>query len=175
MKLVGNILAFTVAVGILAAIGWGGYIGINFLVNQYEIINPQLAAILIISSVVILISALIIAGAIRSLDKGSDKQIHPEKAVLYSRFIESCFESNHDDRREQLKELEKQMVIWAGDEVLRKYLKLIEHMKDGKQQQADQIKDIVTAIRRELGADNKDIDFDRVRELLSSSENTTKD
>ncbi|MCW9708169.1 hypothetical protein [Fodinibius salsisoli] len=169
MKLLGNILAFIVAAGILVAIGWGGYIGITFLVKQYEIINPQFAAVLIISSVILLVSALIIASAIRNQDKGSDKQIHPEKAVLYSRFMESWYAGNHEDRREKLKELEKHMIIWASDDVLQEYLKLNELLREekGNPQLVAKVKDIVIAIREDLGAENKDIDIEKLQKLFS--------
>lgn len=169
MKLVRNVLAFLLVVAILAGLGWGGYIGLKFLVNQYEIVDRDIAAILVISSVIVLVSTLIIAGAIRNLDKGSDKQIHPEKAVLYTRFMESWYNENEEEGLRQLLDLEQSMLLWAGDQVLKEYLKLHELIRDesSKDNLINQAQQILNEIRRDLGAQNKDINESYIKNLLS--------
>lgn len=168
MKKINNILAFLAVLIILVAIGWGGYVGIQFLIRQYDIIDPQLAATLIIFSVVLLICALIVAGAIRSLDRGSDKQIHPEKAVLYTQFLESWYNKEKQARNDQLKSLKENMLIWAGDNVLHEYLELNELIQRDHDagEVIQQAEVVLTEIRKDLGANNKNIDSERIQKLL---------
>ncbi|MDZ7695030.1 MAG: hypothetical protein U5K69_28585 [Balneolaceae bacterium] len=65
-----------------------------------------------------------VAGAIRSLETGSDKEVHPEKAVLYNQFIEIWYAGEGENKAKNLLELEPHMLLWAGERVLNKYLEL---------------------------------------------------
>lgn len=124
MKLLGNIIAYIAALSALAFIIWGGYLGIRFLVEQFGLLDAKEMPVLVIASVVYLAGAAIVAGAIRNAMKYNDKNIHPEKAVLYSNFI-NALKSNESEPRNLAKETSQwlpHMQLWASDDVLKQYI-----------------------------------------------------
>ena len=67
-----------------------GYITINFLISQFSIVDSQTSAILTISSLSLLLSAIIIAAAIRLLANNSRRN----KPFFENSDLYRCFDVN---------------------------------------------------------------------------------
>lgn len=171
MKQLGNFLAVILVVGILAGMGWAGYLGITFLVDQFELISPAVGATVSILSVAILLGALLIAASIRSLDRGDDKVVHPEKAVLYNRLMEIWSAEIDRESAREIMELKHPMLLWAGDRVLSEFLDLNELLENHSDpsQTADQFLSLLQAMRKDLGAHNRGFDADRLASVMQTS------
>jgi hypothetical protein len=162
MKLIGNILAFIAALGALAFIIWGGYLGIRFLVDQFGLLDAREMPVLIIASVVYLAGAAIVAGSIRNAMKHNDKNIHPEKAVLYSKFINAwnSYESTPKSLVNETDQWLSHMQLWASDDVLKQYIQFQKVLRENNSSNEVITKDagkLLLEIRKDLGNKNKGI------------------
>jgi len=162
MKLIGNILAFIAALGALAFIIWGGYLGIRFLVDQFGLLDVREMPDLIIASVVYLAGAAIVAGSIRNSMKHNDKNIHPEKAVLYSKFINAwnSFNGERKNLAEETGSLLAHMQLWASDDVLKQFIRFQELLWEDDSPDEVITKEagkLLLEIRKDLGNKNKGI------------------
>lgn len=164
MKTLGNILAFLLALAVLAFVIWGGYIGVRFLAGQFELIDSREMPVLIISSVVFLAGMAILANAIRSVLHKRDKQIHPDKAKVYTRIFNILSQPDPDFKmvKSQLNEWLPGMQLWAGDDVLKSFNRLIEsleHSDISHDKLTKKAASLMLEIRKDLGYKNRRISF----------------
>lgn len=143
---------------------WGIYLGVTFVISQFEMFDARETAIVTVSSLVVLISSLIIAASIRSSIQKGDKKIQPEKAKLYTRYLEAyeMSKKNSKDFEKQVEDLNRYMILWAGDEVLKEYgqlLKMIENGDEGIQVQAT---NVLLEIRKDIGHKNRGVNLDLI-------------
>jgi hypothetical protein len=157
-----NILGFLLSLLLLAGLVWAAYIGLMFLVAQFELIGRSEMPVLIIASVVFIAGVMIIASAIRYYARSNDKQIHPEKAVLYTNIINAMGEAGDlgADFMDQSNQWIPHLQLWAGDEVLAAFYRLRNHLdKDGTDENEMEklAVRLILEIRKDLGHRNRGI------------------
>lgn len=157
-----NTLGTLLALLLLAAFVWAAYIGLVFLVEQFGMLDDTFTPVLVIASVVFISGILILSSAIRFHARQSDRQVHPEKAVLYTRISESIIGVKPDMPllKESCKEWTPLMTLWAEDEVLTAFLSfrdLIESEAPAREALNESGLKLILAIRRDLGHRNRGI------------------
>jgi len=88
MKHIENILTFLTTLVVIVIIGWLVYWGIQYVIDQFNMVDPSIAAILTIIAVLAITCTIIISRTISSVIKAGDKPIHPEKSVIYKKFLD---------------------------------------------------------------------------------------
>lgn len=164
MKHIFNILGFLVSLLLLAGLVWAAYIGLMFLVAQFELIGRSEMPVLIIASVVFVAGVMIIAASLRNHARRNDKQIHPEKAVLYTRVTETMDDIESISAEGTFSKISNPWLphlrLWAGDEVLAAFSRLRNHL-DKPEADAKETARLSTRllleIRKDLGHRNRGI------------------
>lgn len=164
MKHLTNTLLVFGAVALMFLLIWGVYLGVTFVISQFEIFDARETAIVTVSSLVVLISSLIIATAIRSSIQKGDKKIHPEKAKLYTRYLEAyeMFKKNSEGFEKQAEELNRDMILWAGDDVLKEYGRLLKMIENGDKGIQAQAANVLLEIRKDIGHKNRGVNFELI-------------
>lgn len=163
MKSIGTFVAFIAVLGLIGGIIWLGFEGFRLLSAKFNGMEDPLASIILVVSIVAILCTLIIAGAIRSVHYSGDRAIHPEKALLYSKFIEHWAGGSVEDKKDLQKivqEIKPHMVMWASDHVLKQLIKLesllLASPTDPKAVY-HQAEKLVYAIRKDVGEKNQGI------------------
>jgi len=174
MKNYGSLLAILIVIGIIVAVGWGGYIGIRYVIGQFGLINPQLAALLTISALTAIICSLLIAGAIRTLNGVHHASIHQEKAVIYTRFIEAWISGikNGTDLFREMYELKPHLLILSGDAVLKQFdilTRMLQEEGQTRDRLVEQAEKVLLEMRKDLGNRNRGILKGDLLEFLKQS------
>lgn len=159
MKTLGSFLASILILGILAAIVWGSILGIKFLLQQYNLLGSELASSMIIASALLLLCSFILAAAIRFNKTRNDKHIQPEKAYIYSDFINYYITIRESIRKEGIinYRFRSDITLWAGKNVLNAYLqfnKYIDELNPDNSKILEQAEKVIYEMRRDLGNDN---------------------
>src|SRR2546423_1020897 len=88
MKFFGQTLAVLFGVALLGVLSVGGYFALKCIVELFESMDIQVAAVTAIVSVITLLATLIIASSIRQAGKqNTANQFHTEKVATYEIFI----------------------------------------------------------------------------------------
>jgi len=161
MKKITNILLVFGAVTLMFLLIWGVYIGVTFVINQFEIFDARETAIVTVGSLIILISSLIVATAIRSSIQKGDKIIQPQKADLYSRYstIHQMLATDYEEFEKEVSELNRQMILWAADDVLKEYGRLLNMVEKGEKGVEIQARAVLLEIRKDLGHRNRGVNL----------------
>lgn len=176
MKFLQNTLAAITTLAIIILSAWLVYWGIQYIIGQFQIVDPSIAATLTISAVILIISSIIISGAIRSVTKSGDKAIHPEKAIIYKKFLDIWYsESKYKEYPNEKYDLDKAMSLWASDFVLKQYINFkntsgtspLEHTL--KKVKAEKV---VLAMRRDLGQNNFGVKAGSINDMLGKTKST---
>lgn len=170
MKTISNTIAILLMLVLLLGLGWLGYITIDFLIAQFGVVDPQTSAVLTIASVTVLLSSIIVAGAIKTLNVDGDRSIHPKKAALYMRFAEAL-EADEQELPQMLGDLKKHMMIWASDPVLKEfssYYELVNSEGANSPEVKGQAQKVITAIRQDVNKDSTKAKPTDIEKLLNS-------
>jgi hypothetical protein len=164
MKYLTNALLIFGTFALMLLLIWGMYLGVTFVINQFEMFDARETAIVTVSSLVVLISSLIIATSIRSSIQKGDKKIHPEKARLYTRYLEvyELSKKNSKDFDKQVEDLNRHMILWAGDEVLKEYGQLLKMIDNGDEDIQAQATNVLLEIRKDIGHKNRGVNFELI-------------
>jgi len=161
MKKITNLLLVFGAVTLMFLLIWGAYIGVTFVINQFEIFDARETAIVTVGSLIILISSLIVATAIRSSIQKGDKRIQPQKADLYSRYsmIHQILATDYKEFEKEVSGLNRQMILWAADDVLKEYSRLLNMVEKGEKGVDNQARAVLMEIRKDLGNRNRGVNI----------------
>lgn len=169
MKSISNAIAILLMLGLLLGIGWVGYISIRFIIGQFGVVDPQMSAILTISAVTVLLSALIIAAAIKSSAKGTVNSNHPRKLELYDQLV-NALQNNDEKKYLYLEELKSHLIIWASDSVLNEYdtyLEVVSNKALDSDHVRKQAQNLIKTIRQDVSNDHSSLDSAVISKLLS--------
>jgi hypothetical protein len=157
--LTGVVFALT-AIG---ALFYGGYLAIVYLWQIYAEIDTSVRIILLSAMATVLVSALIIAGAIKTSGIPSDKTLLDAKLRLYRTLVETykTFLTSVDQPSQQLysdvltslSKVESDMQILAAAAVLEKHEKLETALqnRDGQDRVNALFQNLIKSIRNDLG------------------------
>jgi hypothetical protein len=170
MKILGNIIVFLLGIAVVTAFIGSIIYGIKFLITQFGLLDSASSAQVIIGSSLILICTLILAGAIRYSKSAGDRPVHPEKAAIYSDYINYFIAL-----REGIKingrisyRFRSDITLWANKNVLKSYLIfniLLDKLSPDDPKIMEQAEKILFEMRKELGQDNfglKKGDLDKI-------------
>lgn len=137
------------------------FVGIKYLIDQYPYRYDEWSSPVVTISAVALVCTFILSRSVYSLASRMDKNIHPEKAIVYGNFIEirnqMAAASGLDDTQvRHLQNQRKQMLLWAADDVLKEFLTL-EKLIAGSATDSKllaQAERIILCMRRDLGNNN---------------------
>jgi hypothetical protein len=177
MKSFSSFLAFLLSFAFIAGLIWVTILGIKFVIAQYQMVDIQTTPILIIISILSIICSLIIAGAIKSSPMGNNRNINPEKAAVYNHFIDLLSISTEFEITPQninmnaeYKLLRKEMVLWASDKVLKKYLEYDKYLNEltiDKKTLLNKGEKVIFEIRKDLGNRNQNLKTGQISSVLN--------
>lgn len=167
MKNLSNLITSVITFIVILLIGWGVFWGIKLILSQFEVIEPQAAAIVSIAFVALILVALIISSAIRKIVRKEDKHIHPEKAIIYRQFVENWYMQNGNQKSEkQAYDLHKAMALWAGNNVLKEYMILIKKEATSDKTVQIQAEKVLKEIRKDLGNQSYFFGMGKINKML---------
>jgi len=179
MKLLSNTLSVLLSLALLAALGFGIFVGFQAVTNFFADLNKPLAAILATASVVVLLSAVIVAGGIRrAMKRESDQQLRAERAAVYGRFIETLQQSisqrdlDTGKTRAFSQALKKDMILWASNSVLKQFAALQKIARElwlQDQEFLAQVEKVLLEMRQDLGQTNWGLKERDVLDLLQGN------
>lgn len=179
MKTLGSILTFLITLALIVGIVWGVIIGGRYVLDQYDMLESQQSAIAIIFSVIMLLSAFIVAGAIRDKGRKNDKIVHPEKAIIYNNFIDYYIEIRNSVKTQGLVNLRfrSDISLWAGKDVLRSYMLFNQNLNElsaDSPQILRQAERVILEMRKDLGLSNQGLKPGNLDSIIFTPHNPVK-
>lgn len=162
-----SIITLLVVITVIAAIGaifYGGYLGLVYLWQVYIGLDEVIRIVLLSAMGIVLLSALVIAGAIKSAGHASSNdRLFESKLRLYQAVVESCAPllkaPDHSlsqacaDAESGLASIDAEMRILASSPVLEAYVRLVAGLRDrsGRESLRQLIEKLIKDVRRDLG------------------------
>jgi hypothetical protein len=180
IKPLDNKAAILVGLVIVGLLGAGAYYAFDFIKGLFDRLDPQVAAITTIAAATVLISASIIASAIRSLNRWNNAYaLTIKKRVTYERLIQIWREAlwqgaDRDDMdTNDLRKLEQQLLLWGNPPVIQAYAALRQFKKEGgllSPEIPEYVIDVLMEMRKDLGLNTLELDEDDLFELIADAD-----
>ncbi|MCJ7721066.1 hypothetical protein MUO98_01475 [Candidatus Bathyarchaeota archaeon] len=172
MKAINNFLGVVLGLALLAALLAGGYFLVKYAVGVFGRLDPQLATVTAIASVVALICAAIIANGLKSQDNETGN--HDEKAQLYQQLLYALCPSEPSEREDSDAEVEhlrlkQRLALYGSPGVITAYAELERHLRQKESHGAGVqplLKQLVMEMRKDLGQTKLNIKHDDLLYLL---------
>jgi hypothetical protein len=173
-----TLLATVLGLALLVAFASGGYFVFKYVVGVFAGLDPQLASLTAIASVVALLCAAIIAGGLKARWRTERNPLAMmERAKLYERLLTLCCEQMKDrqDGNSQqtgthLAEIERTLALHGSAKVVAAYNNLRRlRRQNGQPAEAinEMLSKLVVEIRKDLGRTDLIRDDKDLLELLS--------
>jgi len=157
MKYIVSFVSLVIVVSFLFLVGYVVLIFGKGIIHQLSILSDYHVALISIFTLILSFLTLIIASAIKSGNK-RDQYIHPEKAIVYTRFIELWGEKINEERaRENILELHRAFLLWSDKNVLREFIKLkamIDELSPKNPRILNQVEKVILTMRKDVGEDS---------------------
>lgn len=162
MKFLKNTLASMMVIGFLIASAYGFYYAFQFLLNAFAGIETVQKTFLFSGALTLLLSAAMIAAALRGLGKRlQNRRLQEEKLAAYSNLINvwrvllktPAYNLNPEDQQ-VLGDIESHLTLVAGPRVLRQYHRLKDIQRQADLQSPEvsgQLEKLILEIRRDIG------------------------
>ena len=161
-------LSLTLGFAFLTAIAWGIYWVIAQIWGQFRLLDPKVSvAILTAATTVIVATLTVVLGKYFERKKDIEAHYREKKTEIYDEFLcefFKIFHSNHDDEENEenpalvdfLREWQRKMILWGGQDVLSKYILWMGHLKKGEPDAKTMfmMEDFFMEIRKDLGHKN---------------------
>ena len=186
MEIFSKTFGLLLILALLGALGAGGYWGFQYIAALFGSMNPQVAAVTAVGSVVILLAALIVASATRSASKQDKANFFlSEKSGAYELFIDfwaNLLQKGAIDKSpaylpEALQDLSRQLAIYGSAALIEIHTQLQTLKREGKvNDMQNQLAKGLLQIRKELGVASEEIADGEMEQLLFPSfDNLTKE
>lgn len=167
-----KILSFLFGLALLIGFVWGAYWLLSQIWGQFKSLDSKVALAAITAFTTVTISTLtVVLGKYYERKKDIEAHYREKKTEIYDEFLKEFFkvfysEHEKEDETEQkslvdfLREWQRKMVLWGGQDVLVKYIKWVTHLKKGNPD-ADSIflmEDFFREIRKDLGHKNNKLE-----------------
>lgn len=161
-----NFFVFVFALTLLAATGFTIYKGIVFYQVQYKSMNDDFVALFWLFALLMIVCTLVIAGAIRAIAMAGDKNVHPEKAVVYGKLMDYIAYQNPENKLSG--EWQRVFVLWASTDVLAKFIKWqkTHQFQQSSAQIEKSTQQLLVEMRRDLGHKNITFSKENVMQLV---------
>jgi hypothetical protein len=180
MKHLGQTLVVLFLLGLLGALGLGGYLALKFSLELFGKIDFQVAAVTAIVSIVALLVAFVIARSIRQASKQNKaNQLYGDKAMAFQSFIDlwgDLFRTGHDvgdqtltDLSKDLLALDRHLMLYAGSRVVKAHAALRVLARESGPQNPEMRSHFAKAlidIRNELGLDPHSLTAKEIHQLF---------
>ncbi|WKU18796.1 hypothetical protein [Advenella alkanexedens] len=165
-------LSFLFGLALLIGIFWGAYWLISQIWGQFKALDSRVALAAITAFTTVSVSTLtVVLGKYYERKKDIEAHYRQAKTEIYDEFLREFFKvfySEHGEDEEAddkslvdfLREWQRKMVLWGGQDVLLKYIKWMTHLKKGNPD-ADSIflmEDFFREIRKDLGHKNSKLE-----------------
>lgn len=173
------IVAMVLVLGLLAALGVGAFWVIAWLVGLFGTLDPQVAALTGILSVMALLTAMIVVSCAKWAGRHAIAgQLHAERTTTYSMFLElwqgltldgSVPPEEDDDAADALRTLDLSLSLYGSATVLKAHRTLwgiLAADRLDEPQARETLLSALEVIRKELGASMIDLTRDDLREVL---------
>lgn len=153
---------------LLAAIGWTIFWIFSQIWGQFKLLDPKVSvAILTASTTVIVATIAVVLGKYIERKMGVEAHYREKKTEIYDEFLYEFFKIFHtDDDAENpelvdfLREWQRKMILWGGQEVLSKYITWMGHLRKGipDAKSMFMMEDFFFEIRKDLGHKNNKLE-----------------
>ena len=152
---------------LLFAIGWGIYWLIVQIWCQFKILDPEISVALLTAATTVLVATLtVVLGKYYERKKDIEAHYRTKKTEIYDEFLSEFFKIFHSSETQEdgdssdlvdfLREWQRKMILWGGQDVLIKYIKWMDHLKKGHSDAKSMflMEDFFLSIRKDLGHRN---------------------
>lgn len=162
MNLLKNTVVGMIILGFLIASAYGLYYAFQFLLNAFAGLEAVQKTVLFTAAFTILLSAAMIATALRGLGKRmQNRRLQEEKLAVYGHLINTWQalvrapqRATQPQEEQSLHDIESHLVLVAGRQVLRQYHRLKEVQREADLQSPEvfaQLEKVILEIRRDIG------------------------
>jgi len=151
----------------LAVIAWSIYWLASQIWGQFKLLDPKVSvAILTASTTVIVATLTVVLGKYIERKKDIEAHYREKKTEIYDEFLSAFFKtfySDNEDENEEnpelvdfLREWQRKMILWGGQDVLSKYILWMAHLKkeEPNAKTMFMMEEFFLEIRKDLGHKN---------------------
>jgi hypothetical protein len=165
MKNTGSIIVGFV---LIAIFGWGIYWVITQIWGQFKLLEPNVSVAMLTASTTVVVATLtVVLGKYMERKKDIEAHYREKKAEIYDEFLSEFFKIFHSDGNSDeseaqsdlvtfLREWQRKMILWGGQDVLSKYIAWMGHLKKGVPDAKTMfmMEEFFLEIRKDLGHKN---------------------
>ena len=175
MKLIGQMVALLFGVSLLAATGFGVYLGLQYVVALFAALDPQVASVTGIGCVVALTAAWGVSRGLRTAIRESKAMtLREEKTATYQLFVDfwknllrqerASTDPLPADLSERLQLLDRLLALYGAAAVIKAHTALRALQQARNQDLRPQFAKALVEIRKDLGSDS--LAAEELRQLL---------
>jgi HD superfamily phosphohydrolase len=167
-----KILSFLLGIFLLIGIFWGAYWLLSEIWGQFKSLDTNVAVAALTAFTTVTVSTLtVVLGKYYERKKDIEAHYRQKKTEIYDEFLKEFFKAfyseadKEDDAKQKsmidfLREWQRKMVLWGGQNVLIKYIKWMTHLKKGNPDAATifLMEDFFREIRKDLGHKNNKLE-----------------
>lgn len=126
---------------VIGTIGWGVYWIVSQIWGQFRILDPKVSAGLLTAATTVIVATLtVVLGKYFERKKDIKTHYREKKTEIYDEFLCEFFKLYYsDDNKPEentelvdfLREWQRKMILWGGQDVLLKYVDWMGHLKKG--------------------------------------------
>lgn len=183
MKILSQTVAVLFALIFIGALGLGGYYAVEHITALFLGMDPQVATVTGVASVVVLLAALLVASSIRQASKQNrTNQFQADKAATYKLFIntwssllrERAGRVSHGAAPlpDALQTLHQSLALYGSPAVIKAHAALRALLKESGTQNPELLKSqlakALLEVRKDLGSDTRGLAAEALQDLLLS-------
>ncbi len=166
----GKIISKIFSFALLAAIASGFYWITTQIWGQFKLLDPKISVAILTASTTVLVATItVVLGKFFERKKDIEAHYRGKKTEIYDEFLCEFFKTfqptdegesdEHLDLVKFLREWQRKMILWGGQEVLLKYIAWMGRIKKGEPdaQTMFMMEDFFLEIRKDLGHKNNKI------------------
>jgi hypothetical protein len=152
---------------LIIVIGWSIFWLLSVIVDKFKILDPKISvAILTAATTVMVATITVVLGKYYERKKDIEAHYRAKKTEIYDEFLSEFFKlfnsdehSNNDDSSKLvtfLRDWQRKIILWGGQDVLIKYIEWMNHLKKGNPNVKTMflMEEFFLEIRKDLGHRN---------------------
>jgi hypothetical protein len=152
---------------LIIVIGWSIFWLLSVIVDKFKILDPKISvAILTAATTVMVATITVVLGKYYERKKDIEAHYRAKKTEIYDEFLSEFFKlfnsdehSNNDDSSKLvtfLRDWQRKIILWGGQDVLIKYIEWMNHLKKGNPDVKTMflMEEFFLEIRKDLGHRN---------------------
>lgn len=160
-------LSLILGLALLGGLGWLIYWIAGSIWGQFKLLDPKVSVALLTAATTVFVATLtVVLGKYYERKKDIEAHYREKKTEIYDEFLKEFFElfygeQNQTEKKEQdmvafLREWQRKMILWGGQDVLAKYVSWMGKLKQGEPdaQTMFMTEEFFLEIRKDLGHKN---------------------